>query len=627
MVKRISKDEVNQTLATASAVVDNINYIVEILDEACSRLSEECIPLEKAFARQCLMGIKLNPISPGVYRTITIDGPRYNMTNLFEIAHLDSECVIQTANKREKSVKQCIQAALDAGSVNTDGVEFKNALRAAHYYFKTQDIAGRSSASWKRIRDEITTVSKRAEIASHPIKWLFILKSGKYDALEALAQLNESRLARIEHHTNQIIKQLCSPETRPVGALKAYRDNPQMYEECIEAAAHIKLSWNSRPFTSNVIGNLRETVLRCNCRSVCDCTFEENEFNCLVQGICNGSLSAIVVNAGENVPGTWRPLSEEHRRHHGMRQTERDSTKAQRGGPVGLAFCKQKLKPMLSELLQIVLLEAALIAEKPMVGRVIHVSVVAHRCQLDTANIVRNLRHEIVLRHGISIDGGVARQTRMDRTMHGVFYSLLPIVVVDLDAVVAKKELSLFPNERCELSLNTFCQRIFARELSLSISQNHVAKGCLLDEDLEAHQIALTHTQINLSVLFMSTNHRGEVKRTLDQPGIGKRLTISIDARGDVDRLVVKHKSNQIIVGARTDITGLINEDRKLPHEAIPHLIKMPRDTPRRRDSPPCVERCFIYTTRPFDNSIIAKREHMFSIIETNMCSTYRKAA
>ncbi len=280
-----------------------------------------------------------------------------------------------------------------------------------------------------------------------------------------------------------------------------------------------------------------------------------------------------------------------------------------------------------SDLFEIVLRKAALIAEEPMIGRAIHVPVVSQRRQLNTANIIRNPRHEIVFRHGISIDSGVARQTRMNRAMHGAFYCLLPVVVVDFDAIITKKEFNLFPNERYELPLDTFCQRIFARELSLSISQNHVTKRRLLDEDLKAHEITLPHTQINLIVLFMTANHRREVKCSLNQPGIGKCLTISTDTRGDVDRLVVKNKSDQIVVGAGSNITGLINEDRKLPHVAIPRLIKMPGDTPRRRDSPPCVERCSIYTTRRFVYSIIPKYEHMFSTLRTNMCSTYGKAA
>ena len=258
MAKRISKIEVDRALRTASDVVDDIDDIIEALADADARLDEECKALVDAFTRNCLMGIKLNPVSPGVYRTITTDGPRYNMTNLFELIHADSDWVIQTASKREKNMRLCIQAALDAGNVNTKSNEFKNAVRAAHYYLETQDAADRGPASWKQIKNEFIAASETAEIASHPIKWLFAPKDRKDDAQEALSKLNGSRLVRIEQTVNQIIQQLSTPKTKLSDALKAYRANPQMYEECIEAVAHIKLNREkTRPFTSI---EARETI-------------------------------------------------------------------------------------------------------------------------------------------------------------------------------------------------------------------------------------------------------------------------------------------------------------------------------------------------------------------------------
>lgn len=53
---------------------------------------------------------------------------------------------------------------------------------------------------------------------------------------------------------------------------------------------------------------------------------------------------------------------------------------------------------------------------------------------------------------------------------------------------------------------------------------------------------------------------------------------------------------------------------------------KMPGKTPA-VGGPPCGEDHLIYTTRRLDHSILAKYEHMFSIIDTNICSPYGKAA
>lgn len=53
---------------------------------------------------------------------------------------------------------------------------------------------------------------------------------------------------------------------------------------------------------------------------------------------------------------------------------------------------------------------------------------------------------------------------------------------------------------------------------------------------------------------------------------------------------------------------------------------KMPGKTPA-VGGPPCGEDHLIYTTRRPDHSILSKYEHMFPIINTNICSPYGKAA
>jgi hypothetical protein len=48
--------------------------------------------------------------------------------------------------------------------------------------------------------------------------------------------------------------------------------------------------------STNVVGNLREPVFRSRCGSVYDCTHKENKVYRFMQVICNGALSAIVIN-------------------------------------------------------------------------------------------------------------------------------------------------------------------------------------------------------------------------------------------------------------------------------------------------------------------------------------------
>lgn len=48
--------------------------------------------------------------------------------------------------------------------------------------------------------------------------------------------------------------------------------------------------------STNVVCNLREPVLRSRCGSVYDRAFKENKIYCFMQGICNGALSAVVID-------------------------------------------------------------------------------------------------------------------------------------------------------------------------------------------------------------------------------------------------------------------------------------------------------------------------------------------
>ena len=91
--------------------------------------------------------------------------------------------------------------------------------------------------------------------------------------------------------------------------------------------------------------------------------------------------------------------------------------------------------------------------------------------------------------------------------------------------------------------------------------------------------------------------------------------------------LVVEYECDKVDGGAVADASRFVYEDRNISHQAVPSATKMPRETPRLRDSPPCVESYFSYTTSRSAESIVCEPEHKFVTIEANTCSTYREAA
>lgn len=285
------------------------------------------------------------------------------------------------------------------------------------------------------------------------------------------------------------------------------------------------------------------------------------------------------------------------------------------------------LQQLPSNLSEIVLHEAAPVAEEPMIGRAIRMPLVAQRSQFDAADIIRDLGHVIVLRHCISVDSGIARQTHMNRTMHGMLHDQLPVIVIDLHANKGLKERQALVKKGDQIPFDLLGKMVNARKATFSVNKRVIPKRRLLNEETEPRKEALSVLKAERCELVMPAHHRCEMKCMLHQAGVLQGSSISPDIKRYLVSLIVKNKRYEVVVRAGSDIAGLINENRKLPHEAISCLTKMPGETPRRRDSPPCVERCSIYTTRRLDHSILAKYEHMFSIIDTNICSPYGKAA
>ena len=79
----------------------------------------------------------------------------------------------------------------------------------------------------------------------------------------------------------------------------------------------------------------------------------------------------------------------------------------------------------------------------------------------------------------------------------------------------------------------------------------------------------------------MSTQNRCEMKRMARKISFYAGAFVTCQPIVYIDGLVVKNEGQQIILGAASDITRFIDENRKLSHR--PALsIKKPGDTPRR---------------------------------------------
>lgn len=325
------------------------------------------------------------------------------------------------------------------------------------------------------------------------------------------------------------------------------------------------------------------------------------------------SQSACSKDAGGNPPAFGSPLCAED---HIPYTTDQ-----------GLMGACRFLQELLAYSPQVVSSKASLVTKEPMVGRIVGAPFVSKCCKLDSADIVGYLKEMVVVRPGVSIDCRMLGETVSNRLMDGMLNDLLSVVVVDFHAIKSLEERKLAVNELLEIPFDTLGKFVHAKKLPLLVAQNMVAVGSSLGEDAEVGEMAFSSIERHCFVLIMSAHNRCEVEWHSVESRIREAAHVLLDAFAKILVLVVEYECDQVEGGAVADVSRFVYEDRKLSHQAAPSLIKMPRETPRLRDSPPCVESHPFYTTSRSAESIVCESEHKFVTIEANTCSTYREAA
>lgn len=291
---------------------------------------------------------------------------------------------------------------------------------------------------------------------------------------------------------------------------------------------------------------------------------------------------------------------------------------------VGGPYPSQEL---LANFSQVVSREAPLVPKELAVSWIVDMPFIAKGCEFDSAHVICNLGKIVVTRQSLSIDSGTLGKTGAYRSMHRVRNNPLSVVVVHLYLVKLLKEGKVLLEESDEILFDRLGKGVYAAIFALPIAQREVVERHLLNQDVESNQIAFARFNVEVFVLLVSAKDRGEMESLFWKAGVAQRLPEFEDSFGDVRRLVMEYEGDQIVLRAVSDVSRFINEDRELSHQAAHSLIKMPRDTPRLRDSPPCVESYQSYTTSRSAESIVCESEHKFVTIDANTCSTYREAA
>lgn len=290
------------------------------------------------------------------------------------------------------------------------------------------------------------------------------------------------------------------------------------------------------------------------------------------------------------------------------------------------SYQTQTLHPVLPELLQEVLLAVAPGAEKCQIGLTLFMVLIFEGSVFDAARQISDLSEPVEARSRFTVYQGLPPQRVFECPMQGVRNQALPVVVVNLHSIKLLESLQALKEELDDVALHFLPKRRSICELAFPIHKRLVAEGHAPSKRGEAEQIARPRFNVLIGKVLISVRQGHEVERLVLQSTFAKQPLIASDFLRDVICLIVKHERRYVVLGVPAQIAGLIYEDGKLTHRESLQKQESRGDSPA-LDGSPCMETHLRYTTRRFGNSIIPKSEHMFSIIDTNICSTYRKAA
>lgn len=291
----------------------------------------------------------------------------------------------------------------------------------------------------------------------------------------------------------------------------------------------------------------------------------------------------------------------------------------------------QELQTMLPKLPKEVLFETFAHAKEELIGASRLGICVLERFELERADVIGNLRNSIARRRRIAVNNGLLGQCKLDGIMQRLSNQGLPVVVIDLNFIELLQVIKVIKQEDRDVppdALDCAAWRHHVGvELGLLIGKRRIPKWEILQKDAERSEVLLALLNIHAFVSVVAVKQRRKMERNIPKPFSIQSITIVRFVSSKSFVLFMEYEDYKVVLGFGAGIAGFINEYGKIPHGPHAPNNKNAGGKPPAVGGPPCGEDRLLYTTRRFGNSIIPKYEHMFSIIDTNTCSPYRKAA
>lgn len=205
---------------------------------------------------------------------------------------------------------------------------------------------------------------------------------------------------------------------------------------------------------------------------------------------------------------------------------------------------------MLAQLLEVVLLERAPLAEEHSVRGGLGMRLVFERREFERADVIRKLEKAVVGWGDEPVDNDVFPKHITNRFVHGFRNNGLAVVVVDLYLVESLKVGEVVEKGRDEIPLyaNEQLVRILRIELLL-VREGYVLERNALGEHCKAAEMALSDPNRKPLELFVAIKQRAEVHGSVVKPFVTNKLAVSIKSTTQVVALLVKHEGHEVVPG------------------------------------------------------------------------------
>lgn len=269
-------------------------------------------------------------------------------------------------------------------------------------------------------------------------------------------------------------------------------------------------------------------------------------------------------------------------------------------------------EPMPAELLEVVLLERAPLAEEHAVGGRLGARPVLERRQLKGADVVRELEEAVVGRGHELVDHNILPERVLDCLVNGLGNDRLPVVVVDLHPVESLEIGEVVERGNDEVPLYGDEELVGAvRVKLLFVRERDVAERNPFGEHGKTAEMALSRADRETLVFFVAREQGPEVHWHVDKLLVSNELIVSGEDIAQVVALLVKYESDQVVLGV-AGVPRLVHKDGQFFHGCDLLANKNAGGHPPALGGQPLREDHLFYTTGIVLSSRRYYGKHMF---------------